>query len=327
MAVHAVSWHGPKVICRFIGIRKWVLRKETFLILQENLLDFLLELDVPASRWVFSADWFDLAISVFREVSINTVFTQILISRWRRLYLKMVHGKNWRVTLLRSGTLSSTRFSLNSWSRSGISEPNGSLCSISWFPFSFGFGFLVGLGNGSLRSFRSTCSLWHRYWRRIHPTQIFPCSSLTVAWHSCGWWSRRTWGRRRMIILLFWKSHGCWTIRTGWRICWQAWIHDRNEVLCVALHHNTVFNEMLFFWPLILVHSYSFRATKTVGVSSRISMSRKCPILCCSSPLVVMTIVGLYDVVKVSIQQNSSYFEWSSASTLRSRQQILLLLV
>ena len=26
-------------------------------------------------------------------------------------------------------------------------------------------------------------------------SQIFPCSSLTVAWHSCGWWGRRAWGR------------------------------------------------------------------------------------------------------------------------------------
>ena len=40
----------------------------------------------------------DLAISVFREVSINTVFTQILTSR-RRGALKMVHEKNWRVSL------------------------------------------------------------------------------------------------------------------------------------------------------------------------------------------------------------------------------------
>ena len=40
----------------------------------------------------------DLAISVFREVSINTVFTQIHTSR-RRGALKMVHEKNWRVSL------------------------------------------------------------------------------------------------------------------------------------------------------------------------------------------------------------------------------------
>ena len=41
----------------------------------------------------------DLAISVFTEVSINTVFTQIRTSRRRRLYLMMIHEKNWRVSL------------------------------------------------------------------------------------------------------------------------------------------------------------------------------------------------------------------------------------
>ena len=60
---------------------------------------------------------------------------------------------------LRSGTPSSTRFSLNSCSHSGISEQNGSHRSNSWSSFLFGFGFLVGLVNGSLRSFRSTCVL------------------------------------------------------------------------------------------------------------------------------------------------------------------------
>ena len=52
-----------------------------------------------------------------------------------------------------SGTLSSTRFSLNSCSHSGISEYNGSLRYNSWSWFLFGFGFLVGLVNGS-RGFR-----------------------------------------------------------------------------------------------------------------------------------------------------------------------------
>ena len=39
----------------------------------------------------------DLAISVFREMSCNTVFTQILTSRgWA---LQILHEKNWRVSL------------------------------------------------------------------------------------------------------------------------------------------------------------------------------------------------------------------------------------
>ena len=40
-----------------------------------------------------------------------------------------------------------------------MSEHNGSPRCISWFSFQFGFGFLVGLVNGSPRSIRSTCEL------------------------------------------------------------------------------------------------------------------------------------------------------------------------
>ena len=42
---------------------------------------------------------------------------------------------------LRSGTLSSTKFSLNSCSHSRMSEWHGSSCCRSWFSFLFGFGF------------------------------------------------------------------------------------------------------------------------------------------------------------------------------------------
>ena len=40
-----------------------------------------------------------------------------------------------------------------------MSEYNGSHCSKSWSSFLFCFGFLVGLVNGSPRSFLSTCLL------------------------------------------------------------------------------------------------------------------------------------------------------------------------
>ena len=87
---------------------------------------------------------------------------------------------------------------------------------------------------------------WHTYWMGIYPLRSPPCSSLTVAWHSCGWWSRRASGRCRMINLLSWRCHWCWRMRTGGRTRWQARNHDRNEVLCVALYPNTVVNEMWF---------------------------------------------------------------------------------
>ena len=73
---------------------------------------------------------------------------------------------------------------------------------------------------GSRRSQVSPCLpfnmfTWHCYGIGIYPTpQVSPClSNHTVAWHSwkChGWWSRRAWGRRRMINFLPWRCHGCW---------------------------------------------------------------------------------------------------------------------
>ena len=82
---------------------------------------------------------------------------------------------------------------------------------------------------------------WHSYWSGIYPTQIFICSSLTVAWHSCGLWSRRAWGRCRMINLLPWGCQRCWRGKTAGRTRWQTRNHDRNEVLRVARYPNTVF--------------------------------------------------------------------------------------
>ena len=110
------------------------------------------------------------------------------------------------------------------------------------FVFLWVFGFLVGLGNnGSPRSIRSTCELDTGTGCESVPTQIFPCSSLTVAW-----WSRRVWGRCRMITLLSWRCHWSWRMRTGGRTCWPAWNHDRNEVLRITVYSNTLFYEMWF---------------------------------------------------------------------------------
>ena len=115
-----------------------------------------------------------------------------------------------------------------------MSEHNGSLRSNSWSSFLFGLWFLVGLVNGSTR------------WMGLHPTQIFLCSQshcrLTQLWVE----SRGAWGRRKMINLLSWKCHWCWRMGNGGRTRWQAWNHDRNEVLRFTLCPNPVFNEMWF---------------------------------------------------------------------------------
>ena len=65
-------------------------------------------------------------------------------------------------------------------------------------------------------------------------------ASLTVTWCCCRWWRRRAWGRCRTMPLLSWKCHWSWRMRTGGSTRWQAWNHDRNEVLRVALYPNPV---------------------------------------------------------------------------------------
>ena len=94
-----------------------------------------------------------LAISVFREVRKNTVFTQNPHFS-KAQALKMVHEKYWRLSLFVQ-ELYYPQGSLNSCSP----EFNWSPRSKSWSSLLFGFGFLVGLVNGSHRSCISTCSL------------------------------------------------------------------------------------------------------------------------------------------------------------------------
>ena len=48
------------------------------------------------------------------------------------------------------------------------------------------------------------------------------------------------------MTLLSWRCPQSRLSRTGGRTRWQAWNHDRNEVLRVALYPNPVFNETWF---------------------------------------------------------------------------------
>ena len=132
-----------------------------------------------------------------------------------------------------SGTLSSTRFSLNSCSHSGMSEHNGSL----WIPF-IGFSIFIGLG-----FIRSPWSIINRIWplhlRDVNP--IFSFSSLNFTYCK---WRRRGWRRWWAMTLLSWRCPWSW-----WRSrrrTWQAWNHSRNDVLRVAWNPNPVLNEMWF---------------------------------------------------------------------------------
>ena len=70
---------------------------------------------------------------------------------------------------------------------------------------------------------------------------IFPFSNLNFTycrWRRWGW--RRWWG----MTLLFHRCPWSWWRSRGWT--WQAWNHNRNEVLCVTNNANSVFDEMWF---------------------------------------------------------------------------------
>ena len=96
---------------------------------------------------------------------------------------------------------------------------------------------------------------------------------------------------------------------------------DRNEVLRVADNPNSVFNEMWFLTIDPFVEypfsSQSFPNDNTAGVFSRTfivknisnSLTYTIASSCvCTSPLAVMTIVGLHDFAKVSISASLKSF-------------------
>ena len=145
-----------------------------------------------------------------------------------------------------TGLSSSTKFSLNSCSHSGISEYNGSLRSFnnvslrstcgSFFVFSD----FVGLVN--IRSPRSVINrCWHSYWRDVTLSSIFSFSSLNFTY--CRWRRR---GRRRWWGMTFLSWRWLWSCWRSRRRSWQAWTHKRNEVLRVAGYPNPVFYQMWF---------------------------------------------------------------------------------
>ena len=156
------------------------------------------------------------------------------------------------------GISSSTKFSLNSCSHSGISElarpesDNGSSRSLlgSFLLFWFFVG-LINIGSPWSLINRS----WHNYWRDVTLNSILSFPSLNFTYSR--WWRRA--GRRCWAMTpLSWKCPRSWWVRSRRRI-WQAWNHNWNEVLRVA--KRTKFSVLqgiripflmrCGFWPLI----------------------------------------------------------------------------
>ena len=75
---------------------------------------------------------------------------------------------------------------------------------------------------------------------------------------------RRAWRRCRTMTLLSWRCPWSWLIRTGGQARWQAWNHDRNDVLRVALYPKPVFNEMWFLTidPFIRISVFIAKLSK-----------------------------------------------------------------
>ena len=124
------------------------------------------------------------------------------------------------------------------------------------------FFFLKKKNNINIGSSRSLINRsWHSHWRDVTFNSIFSFSSLNFTY--CRW-RRRAWRRCWAMTPLSRKCPWSWWIKSWRRICWQAWNHDRNEVLRDALYLNTVFNEMWFLTidPFIRISVFIAKLSK-----------------------------------------------------------------
>ena len=192
-------------------------------------------------------------------MSFNTVLTQILTWVWAQ---RMLHERNWRESLHVQEISSSTKFSLNSCSLSGISEFITGLSVLSVVLFCLFFFFkkknLISISGLPDISSTAVDTVTGEMSLSIRSSQF---SSLSITY--CRW-RRRAWRRCWAMTPLSRKCPWSWWIKSWRRICWQAWKHDRNEVLRDALYLNTVFNEMWFLTidPFIRISVFIAKLSK-----------------------------------------------------------------
>ena len=216
--------------------------------------------------------------------------------------LKKLHEKNWRVSFCVRETSSSAKFSLNSCTHSGISEYNGSPNSIV---VSFVFGFCVLLAWVSSR--------------RPDPssTEFDTCTgemSLSIPSSRSRVWISLTVGEEDE------EDERLWSWRSR-RRTWLTKNHNRNEVLRIARYPSPVLNEMWFLSmdPLIRISVIIAKLSKRQyywcvfedfqSQENTNSLTYTVASSCvCTSPLAMMTIVGLLDFVKISISASLKSF-------------------
>ena len=185
--------------------------------------------------------------------------------------------------------------------------------------FLLGFGFFIGLANiGSPWSLINHS--WHSNWRDVTFSSILLFSSLGFTY--CRWW-RRAWRRCWAMTPLSWKCPWGWWIRPRGRT-WQAWNHNRNEVLRVAKYPNPVFDEMWFLTidPFIGISVFIAKLSKRQYCWHPWgpSLARVCPSLWCELCLFMRLhfSIGVYDYRRIARFRQGIHF---------SITQVLLLIM
>ena len=120
-----------------------------------------------------------------------------------------------------------------------------------------------------------------------------------------------------------WKCHWCWRMRSVWRnnlLTSLEPLSERSSPYCTVAEHRFKWDVVFDHWSThknIPFSSKSFPSDKTAGVFSRTfivknisnSLTYTITSSCvCTSPLAVMTIVGLHDFVNVSISAEFKSF-------------------
>ena len=273
----------------------------------------------------------DFAISVFRDISINTVLTKNLTSLECGLSRYFMRRTGVWVSAFRN-------FIIHQIFPEFLQPLQDFRTCATWVRLVklLVIGFTAD--NGLPRSIINI-ETGHRHWRGITFSSILSFSSLIITWCCCRWWRRRAWRRCRTMPLLSWRRPWSWMIRTEGRTRWQAWNHDRNEVLRVALYPSPVFNEMRFFGPLIHSKEYPFFIAK---LSKRQYCWRVFEDFHSQEYIQFFDVncglfmnkhftIGCYDRRRTARFRQSIHFSitqvpfcWSYALTHRSRQQILV---
>ena len=262
----------------------------------------------------------DLAFSVFWEMSSNTVLTQILTSLEFALWRHFMRRTGVRDSMFRKfhhppKFLWIPAATPGFQNTTGLSVPSTTgLPFILWFFFHCYWSFIGLINIGSHRSFVNRS--WHSHWRGVTLSSILSFSSLSITY--CRWW-RRAWRRCGTMTPMSWRCPWSWRIRSWRRNCWQAWNHNRIEVLRIANYPNPVFYEMWFltidpfvgipvFIAKLSERQYCWRVFEDFHSQEYIQFVDINSSCVCTSPLTVMTIVGLHDFVKVSISASLKSF-------------------